>query len=501
MPKKKKSQKRKNNKKNYNKKSIFIISFCVLIFLGGIGYLYTKNVYNTNGRVEYYTGGYDTIAYAANLLDMVNSKDNVLISPYNINTNLAYIYNGTDNDSRKEIKSYFDKDVKKLNNAMANKIDIIEVKGEKTEFDLLYEKLMNDFFNNGYDEFTLNSINGLNSDGKKNMQLLLKKMLLTYDRINEKNDVSVVTIENYLLSAKEIVESDYVLKSLLDKVLSNTEEFLIGNNVKNYMGLYTKELSNEEVNDSFKKNTMMYNVNINKDYQVSDVNTKLKETTKDKIKRINNQKIFDKELIMVNSLYFDYTWEMPFTAGQVQDSVFYSNDGKYSAVQMMYSEESNYIENEYVRGFIKYFKDKKYSFVGLLPKKSDDFKLSEINVELLIKKVKKKNILIGLPKFEIASEIDLKKLHEKMGIEEIYSNKANFKVITDKKIKIDENIQKTAITIGEKGISNSKVVPDNIETFTYADGIDSIIFDHPFIFLIISNETNDVILIGRVNKV
>ena len=167
---------------------------------------------------------------------------------------------------------------------------------------------------------------------------------------------------------------------------------------------------------------------------------------------------------------------------------------------MMYSIETTYLENKVAKGFIYDFKNSKYSFIGILPKKTGNFKLSEINIDSLLLNKKKSKVLIGLPKMDYQSEIDIESLVSNYNIKEIFTNQANFSKISDDTIVIDTMIQKNNLTIAEKGTIKSSL--KQTETSNITEEYDTqIILNRPYAYLIVNNETNDVMFIGKVVKI
>lgn len=501
---KRKITKKSKAKKSSNKAFMFIIFFIVLFFLIGIFFI-VKFRSSENGRNTYYTGSVDSLNYAANLLDKVSDKDNnIVFSPFNMNVNMAYLYNGVDNSTRNQLKIYFKKDLSKVNDEYKGKLEnILELK-DSDDFNLLYEKYIDEMKSNGYYEYSLSNIMSLSTQSKKDLQLLLKKITLLYDRIVGNNSLSIDSISSYTLSDKEIITNDYSLKAMLDDVIDKNDLYVIDDNVINYVEVFSKSLNSKKVSNKFILDTEFYNINIEDTSKLEKtellglVNERLRNVSKDKIKRLSSDYKYDKDMVIVNSLYFDYEWEEPYSSSHVSNMAFLNYDGTYSSAQIMFSEENIYLENEYATGFIKNFKNSKYSFVAILPKELGNFELSCLNIDKLYKSAKKKKILVGLPKFEYQYEVDLQNLHKEFGITELYGSKANMTKMTDEDIYINENIQRISITIGEKGTKYSNVNKDNIEPFSYDEGNEEIIINHSFAFLIINNETEDIMVMGKI---
>ena len=100
---------------------------------------------------------------------------------------------------------------------------------------------------------------------------------------------------------------------------------------------------------------------------VKDINDWVKEKTDGMIDSIVDE--IDKFTMMylINALVFDAEWENVYTKSDIRDGTFSSISGKKSVVPMMNSEEYKYLDDGKAVGFIKDYKDGKYSFAALLP--------------------------------------------------------------------------------------------------------------------------------------
>ena len=166
----------------------------------------------------------------------------------------------------------------------------------------------------------------------------------------------------------------------------------------------------------------------------------------------------------------------------------------------MHSEENYYLENEFATGFLKPFKNEKYYFVGILPKEKGIKEASVLDIEGLLASKKEAIVYVGIPKFTIESSIDLTKLYNNYGIQDIFNNRGNFHQMTDKDTYVSKMYQKEYINIGEYGTVDSNTKTASLSTRTYDNTNYKVILNRPFIFLIINAETNEVLMIGNYNN-
>ena len=174
-------------------------------------------------------------------------------------------------------------------------------------------------------------------------------------------------------------------------------------------------------------------------------------------------------------------------------------DKNIKMVEAMTENIYSYLDNGYAKGFKKNFSNNKYSFIAILPNDPEDYSLSHLNIETLIKSEKTNEpILVTMPIFSYQSEIDLNKLYNSIGIKDITTNKANFHNLMETSFNLDYSIQKNRITISNKGTYNTNVISQQIESFARDENQKTLIFNRSFSYIIINNETNEVLLIGKV---
>ena len=205
---------KQGTKKN---KKIYITIIVITIVIIGISTIiyFTKDNKKIEENTRYFTGNLYTANHAANLLDYAYNNKNIIISPLNINSSLAIIYNATDNNSTKELKSYFKTTPTKLNEELKIKLNTLEEpKKEETNFDKLYKSYIKKFYDNSYDNLTISAIDLLSTNNREELLLLIRKIILTYSRIEGLNSYTEKEIKNYKLTSKEIKYLDKLVQKL-----------------------------------------------------------------------------------------------------------------------------------------------------------------------------------------------------------------------------------------------------------------------------------------------
>ena len=100
---------------------------------------------------------------------------------------------------------------------------------------------------------------------------------------------------------------------------------------------------------------------------LKDINNWVKNETDNMIPKVLEDIPDAAIMYLINALAFEAEWTEIYEKNQVRDKTFTKEDGTKQDVELMYSTEGKYLEDENATGFIKYYKERKYAFVALLP--------------------------------------------------------------------------------------------------------------------------------------
>lgn len=247
-----------------------------------------------------------------------------------------------------------------------------------------------------------------------------------------------------------------------------------------------------------------YKADFNSHKTVDKINNWVKSNTDGLIDEIISEIDDASMMLLLNTVLFEAEWDIVYETLDLELGNFTLSNGQSVKANFMRSDES-YLKGSTAIGFIKPYKDKKYSFVAILPNR-------DIPLEDYINTLDEKSFLnfinsesnelahIGLPKFKYDYEISLTKPLVNLGFTEGFDkNKANFsKMVTTKhgNIYIDDSRQKTFIQVDELGTKADAVT-------MYMVGSSGLItkevnLDRPFVYAIIENDTKLPLFIGTV---
>ena len=215
-------------------KKKLIISIIVLIMITGTILYITYSNKNKDLQSNYYTGTLLSPNYSANLIDGLSSKENIIISPYNLVSSLAVLYNGSDNNTSKEIKKYLSNTSLTLEDLL---IPTLNDLSEKKEYDSTtskyYESIIQKIDLSKYENYIINDIKNLNTQNKQNLLLLLKQAKMSYELLLDPEKYTLDTIKTTSLSKTDLLITDNELLSILNEVIEEYSSYTTRNTIIN----------------------------------------------------------------------------------------------------------------------------------------------------------------------------------------------------------------------------------------------------------------------------
>lgn len=243
-----------------------------------------------------------------------------------------------------------------------------------------------------------------------------------------------------------------------------------------------------------------------------DINTWVKEHTDEMIPKILDRIPEDSIMYLINALAFDAQWQSNYEKYQVQEGVFTLGDGTEKKTDFMYSEERLYLEDGYATGFIKYYKDRKYAFVALLPNQdvtTADYiaTLSGAHLSELLANPANVSVYTSIPKFESEYSVELSEALKGMGMLDAFDmSAADFSGLgtsEEGNIYIGRVLHKTFISVGEQGTKAGAVTAVDMACGSAMNPEEpkTVYLDRPFVYMLIDCENNVPFFIGTMMDV
>ena len=239
-----------------------------------------------------------------------------------------------------------------------------------------------------------------------------------------------------------------------------------------------------------------------------DINEWVEENTDGMIEEILDYISPNAVTYLVNALAFDAQWRKVYTDRQVRDAVFTTESGEEQEIELMYSEESVYLEDTNATGFLKYYADGKYAFAALLPNEGVTIEeylntLSGEHLAQLLANPQQGTVKAAIPKFESEYATDLGGVLKDMGMTDAFDmDAADFRGLgtsTDGKIYISRVIHKTYIAVDEQGTkAGAATVVEAEAGGAMPQDPKQVYLDRPFVYMIIDCEANLPLFIGAM---
>ena len=242
---------------------------------------------------------------------------------------------------------------------------------------------------------------------------------------------------------------------------------------------------------------------------VQQINDWVNKKTDGMIPKLMDQAPAQLKMCLMNAIAFDAKWQVPYEEDDIyEDGEFNNADGTVSEVPFMSSTEYDYIEDDYFTGFIKDYKGGRYALMALLPKKKNKKFLEKgiENIELYkyYKERQDYEVFVEMPEFDCEMSKDLTEFCRQIGLESLFTPKANFTGITEAEdIMVDSVLQKAVIKVNRAG-TKAAAVTSMICVAGCAPDFDntkSVTLDRPFVYAVINKEYDGLpVFTGMVNK-
>ena len=246
----------------------------------------------------------------------------------------------------------------------------------------------------------------------------------------------------------------------------------------------------------------------------NDINNWVKEHTDGIIPEIIDEIPDEAIMYLVNALAFDAKWADEYEEHQIREGRFTMEDGTRQDVDMMHSEEYTYLEDDLATGFIKYYKDRKYAFVAMLPNEGVTVSqyvdsLTGEHLRELMNNPQDLTVFASIPKFETEYDIEMSEVLQEMGMTDAFDWRvADFSRlgtynVDGMNICINRVLHKTFISVSEQGTragaatAVEMVAEGAMEIVEFKE----VVLDRPFVYMLIDCETNLPFFIGTMMNV
>ncbi|XP_058471365.1 protein Z-dependent protease inhibitor [Solea solea] len=233
------------------------------------------------------------------------------------------------------------------------------------------------------------------------------------------------------------------------------------------------------------------------------INNYVRQKTEDKVIELISSLDDMTQLMLINTIFFQGGWQMPFNPNFTASAPFYINNYNIAQVPMMLREDKFYTMEDIPLGakVLKLPYKEGVSMLILLPNKGMDYTVvdDEITASRFLRwisKLQKTKIEVVMPKFKMEQSYSLHKLLPDMGMASVFSNSANLtKLSKDGGIKVSEVLHKAVIEVDETGTTAAATTTIGITSYSLPR---TFTINRPFFFFIYHEDTNCLLFMGRV---
>lgn len=231
------------------------------------------------------------------------------------------------------------------------------------------------------------------------------------------------------------------------------------------------------------------------------INAWVKKNTDGKIEKIIEHISSRNNLLLINTLYLEQEWKIPYDNGSRPD-IFHAPGGDKS-IPMMSSTES-YLSDDSAEGILKPLKDSRFAFAGILPKNGTgvDAYVKNLSGEAFSKLLKSGSGVAEatLPKFKFDCSSSLGEALSGMGLSDAFDKaRADFSAMgssSDGPLFIDGVLHKTYIQVDETGLKAGAATAAMMSGTSMPEHI--LVFDRPFLIAVVETQTGLPLFLGTV---
>ena len=247
----------------------------------------------------------------------------------------------------------------------------------------------------------------------------------------------------------------------------------------------------------------VFRTNLSDAKAAEEINRWVSKNTDGEIENLLSDLPDNTAMTLVNTLLFDDEWVTPYGENHIYEGTF--NESETAC--FMQSNEM-LIKSSDAKGFVKSYKNTPLKLVAILPNEGvslDEYvsSLSGSKLETLFESLNGiRRCEAHLPQFELRTKLSLNDTVKAMGCELMFTEDANFDSLTmSKGLSVSDILQESFIKVTPKGTkagSATAVVVAPGASETVESDFETLVFDRPFLFMIVENECNLPLFIGTV---
>ena len=211
-------------------------------------------------------------------------------------------------------------------------------------------------------------------------------------------------------------------------------------------------------------------------------------------------------LVLTNAIYFKGDWAVKFKEENTEPADFHVNEDKIVDVQMMYQKgDFGYSENDNMQLLQLPYKGQELSMLIILPESiaalsSVESRFGSDTIRSWLSQMREREVDVYLPKFKMTcGTLELNKILSEMGMKDAFSDAADFSGMTGgRDLFISNVMHKAFVEVNEEGTEAAAATGVGMKLLSLPAPPPVFRADRPFIFMILDNNTQCILFIGRV---
>ncbi len=240
------------------------------------------------------------------------------------------------------------------------------------------------------------------------------------------------------------------------------------------------------------------------------INRWVEENTREKIRDLIQPGVLDARtrMVLTNAVYFKGDWKWAFDEALTAPSLFHVSPRQSLETDFMHLRRTlPYYEDEELQAIRLPYRGEGFSLTILLPGSVEGWRMISrvLDDERLLRLesgFKPVVVRLALPKFRMEQKFDLGHELAGMGMDLLFTMKADLSGMTgEKNLFVDKVVHQAFIELSETGTEAAAATAATISLKSSLQD-KAVIFraDHPFIFLVREEKTGSIIFLGRLMK-
>lgn len=239
------------------------------------------------------------------------------------------------------------------------------------------------------------------------------------------------------------------------------------------------------------------------------INTWVEEQTRQRIKDLlpGGTVTAETRLVLVNAIYFKGDWASQFKKESTSEADFFVAPSRTIKAPLMFQRGTfGFMQDERLLALQLPYKGDELSMIVLLPRERGGLpaleeSLSVEGLERVIGMLRKREVMVWLPRFEMTDAVELGAVLRAMGMRRAFGGDADFSGMSSaERLAISAVMHKAFVKVDEQGTEAAAATGVVMRATAAPTESPSFRADHPFLFVIRDNATGTVLFMGRVSE-